>query len=297
MTTTGLIPDRLLSDVKKGDRVLFLGADLPLGYSNAPLSRLKLAVALAESYDLPRGKSWSQTATDYLSRFHNDRQGLITFIRRHNDGTQVAFGPMHRAIAWVGFRAIVTAWYDELLERTLRDAGYTVNRVVRDGQVAYAQEGEREVVVVKLYGCFSDPESLVLDIWDHDALMENLSRKLELATAFCAIRPPLFVGFDLLNPTPRRLYLRASRNMAEHMRRAYAIWPRDFERVKGAWYGKNVEFRRADATAFLEALAVQLPSARVVEKRAKCVDRPPYKFLDYTRYGHKGPLTDNKANC
>jgi hypothetical protein len=89
------------------------------------------------------------------------------------------------------------------------------------------------------------------------------------------------VGFGLLNPTPRRLYLRASRNMAEHMRRAYAIWPHDLERVEGAWYGKNVEFRQADATAFLEALAVQLPSVRVVEEKAKRVDRPPYKFLDY----------------
>lgn len=278
---TGLIPDRLLNDVKKGDRVLFLGADLPLEYPNAPLSRPELAAALAEKHDLPRGKSWPQTATAYLSTFHNDRHGLVTFVREHGYGPQVAPGPIHRAIAQVGFRAIVTAWYDQLLEQTLRDAGYTVNRVVRDVQLPYAQEGEREVIVVKLYGCLSDPESLVLDVWDREELTEYLSRKLELATAFCSIRPPLFVGFDLLDRRPINLYVRASRNMAEHMRRAYAIWPHDLASVEGAWYGKNVEFRRADATAFLEALAVQLPPVRVVEEKAKRIDRPPYKFLDY----------------
>ena len=87
---TDLIPDRLLSDVKKGDRVLFLGADLPLEYPNAPLSRPEMAAALAERYDLPRGKSWPQTATAYLSTFHNDRHGLVTFVREHGYGPQVA---------------------------------------------------------------------------------------------------------------------------------------------------------------------------------------------------------------
>jgi len=64
-------------------------------------------------------------------------------------------GPIHQAIARGGFRAIVTAWYDELLERSLQEAGYRVNRVVRDTQLPYAREGEREAIVVKHYGCLS----------------------------------------------------------------------------------------------------------------------------------------------
>jgi hypothetical protein len=44
--------------------------------------------------------------------------------------------------------------------------------------------------VVKLYGGLSDPESLVLDAWDHDELMDRLSRKLEIVTAFRSLRPP-----------------------------------------------------------------------------------------------------------
>ncbi|MEA3308385.1 MAG: SIR2 family protein, partial [Chloroflexota bacterium] len=278
---TGLIPDALLHDVKQRDRVLFLGADLSLGYAGAPPSRLELAQALARQYDLPPDKSWPETATAYLSRFPNDRHGLIAFVREHCSGPQVHPGPLHRAIAEVGFRAIVTAWYDELLEEALRDAGYRVNRVVRDCQIPYAVEGEHEAIVIKLYGCLSDNKSLVLDMWDHERLMETLSRKLELATAFCAIRPPLFVGFNLLDRMPIRLYVRASQNMTQNMKRAYAVWPHDLQAVQGTWYGQNVDFRQADATAFLEALAAQLPSAAVVREIQIRVHRPPYMFLDY----------------
>ncbi|MBN1659779.1 MAG: SUMF1/EgtB/PvdO family nonheme iron enzyme [Anaerolineae bacterium] len=277
----GLISDQLLSTIKQGDRVLFLGADLPLGYTGAPLSRPELARALAEKHGLPAGPSWPETASAYLGRFQNDLHGLTRFVVERCGAPQAQPGPIHQSIARAGFRAIVTAWYDDLLERALRDAGYRVNRVVRDEQIPYADEGEREVIVVKLYGCLSDVDSLVLDLFQHEELMDRLDRKLELVTSFCSLRPPLFVGFDLLDRAPIRLYVRAARNMAKHMKRAYAVWPHDLAAVQGAWRDKNVEFCQADAAAFLEALAAQLPAVRATSRGAIHVQRPPYKFLDY----------------
>lgn len=150
---TGLIPDQLLSNIKKGDCVLFLGADLQLGCPGAPLSRPELAAALAKAYDLPPGLSWPETAQAYLGRHPRDRHGLISFVAERCSGPAVRPGPIHQAIARGGFRAIVTAWYDELLECSLQEADYRVNRVVRDTQLPYAREGEREAIVIKLYGC------------------------------------------------------------------------------------------------------------------------------------------------
>jgi len=278
---TGLIPDDLLSNIKKGDCVLFLGADLPLGYSGAPPSRPELAAALAERYGLPTGLSWPETVQAYLGCFPRDRNGIIRFVQEQCSGPYVKPGPLHQAVAGAGFRAIVTAAYDELLEQALGQAGYRVNRVVRDTQLPYAEEGERSAIVVKLYGCLSDPDSLVLDRWEHERLMDQLSRKLEVVTAFCTLRPPLFVNFDLLQSTPIRLYVRASANLAEQMRRAYAVWPGELDAVQATWQGQNVEFRRGDATAFLEALAGQASIPGVGPGRRIRVQRPPYKFLDY----------------
>ena len=281
--SAGLIPDQLLSNIKKGDCVLFLGADLPLGYPGAPLSRPELAAALAERYGLPAGLSWPETVQAYLGRFPRDRHSVIRFVQEQCGGPQVQPGPLHQAVAGAGFRAIVTAGYDELLEQALREAGYRVNRVVRDTQLPYAEEGERSAIVVKLYGCLSDPESLVLDRWEHERLMDQLSRKLEVVTAFCTLRPPLFANFDLLQSTPIRFYVRASANLAEHMRRAYAVWPGELDAVQATWQGQNVEFCRGDAAAFLEALAGQAAIPGVGPGRRIRVHRPPYKFLDYYR--------------
>ncbi len=278
---SGLIPHQLLAEIKKGDCVLFLGADLPLGYEDAPLSRPELATTLAEKFDLPHHLSWSETVQLYLSQFHGDRNGLIRFVAEHNGSPPAKAGPLYAAIARIGFRVIVTAWYDDLLEQTLRSEGYRVNRVVRDTQLAYAGTGEQEIIVIKLYGCLSDPESLVLDKWDHEELMDHLNRKLDIVTAFCSLRPPLFIGFDLTDQTPIRLYVRASANLAQHMRRAYVVWPQVVAGMRAIWQHKNVEFCQAEAGAFLQTLASQLPAAVSTGKRAIRVHRPPYKFLDY----------------
>jgi hypothetical protein len=277
----GLIPDRLLANVKKGDCVLFLGADLPLNYSGAPPSRPELAVALAQAYDLPHNRPWPETAQAYLNQTSDDRTGLAAFLRRHLDSLNVRPGPAHRAIARAGFRGIVTAWYDDLLEKALDEAGYRVTRVTRDKQSHYGGEGDREVFVVKLYGSLDDDSSLVLGICDHDELTFRLDRKLELVSGFCQLRPPLFIGFDLADATPRLLYTRALINVVEQDRQAYVVWPRSFDAAQTAWAGRDVHVISASTTPFLEALANQVPAVAPSTQGPIRVDRPPYKFLDY----------------
>jgi len=274
--TTGLIPDELLSNVTKGDCVLFLGADLALGGQDAPPSRPDLAEALADAYSLPPGRSWPETAQAYLNDC-GDRASLVSFLRAQLAGA--APGPAHQAIARAGFRAIVTAWYDDLLEKALAEAGYRVTRVVRDRQSLYSDEGDQEATVVKLYGCLSRPDSLVLNTYDHDELIFQLDRKLELVAGFCQLRPPLFVGFDLVDPMPKLLCTRALINAVEQNRQAYVVWPNSFDAA--AWAGRNGHHVTNDTTPFLEALAEQLPAATTTAKGPIRVDRPPYKFLDY----------------
>ena len=281
VSTSELIPEPLLADIQKGDCVLFLGADLPLGYPGAPLSWPELAANLAARHRLPRHLSWPETARAYLDRPGRDRNSLITFVAERNRGPRVKPGAIHHAIARAGFRAIVSAWYDELLEEALQQAGRRVSQIVHDVQLPYAQEGEDETIVIKLYGTLSDAQSLVLDSWDLEEWLVGLSRKLEVVSAFCALRPPLFVGFDLMERIPMHLYVRASTNLVKHMRRAYAVWPHPLDQVEAAWRGKNVHFVQADAAEFLQALSARLPNRAAGTPASIRVQRPPYKFLDY----------------
>ncbi len=216
--------------------------------------------------------------TAYLGRPGANRSSVISFLRGHVAGAKA--GPLHRAIARAGFRAIVTAWYDDLLEQALAKEGYRVRQVVRDRPLVYSQESEREAVVVKLYGFFSHDESLILDARDHDELLFQLDRKLELVTGFCQLRPPLFIGFDLADPTPRLLYTRALINAVENQP-ACVVWPGALDAVRPGWTGRNVYFISAEAAPFLQALSSQLPSVAAGGKGPIRVNRAPYKFLDY----------------
>lgn len=278
-----IIPKQLLANLKKGDCVLFLGADLPLGYEGAPLSRPELATELAKKHSLQPGLTWPDTVDEYLAAFNNDQNGVISFVKQCNNNINTKPGPIHQAIARAGFRGIVSAWYDEMLEQALADAGYRVNRVIRDVQIPYIEEGERDVFVVNLYGSLTDPDSLVLNSLQHEALLvgQLLSRKLQLVTAFATLRPPLFVNFDLANNLPLNLYLTISMNIAGHMKRVYAVHRDGQERFAARWRDINIQLCKADAQTFLGALAAQLPEARPNGKAAIRVEKPPYKFLDY----------------
>ena len=81
----GLIPDQLLSNIKKGDCVLFLGADLPLGYAGAPVSRPELAAALAERYGLPPASPGRKPCRLTWAVSH-DRNGVIRFVQEQCSG-------------------------------------------------------------------------------------------------------------------------------------------------------------------------------------------------------------------
>lgn len=66
----GLIPERLLQTIRQGDRVLFLGADLPLNYAGAPVD--DLAQAGLRSADF-RARAAAVTALGRLgNRFVGD---------------------------------------------------------------------------------------------------------------------------------------------------------------------------------------------------------------------------------
>ncbi len=274
----GLIPDQLLACIRQENCVLFLGADLPLDYDGAPLSRPELAAALAEKYDLPRGLSWPETAQACLGRNPKDRHSLVSFVME-NAGKRA--GPLHQAIARAGFRAIVTCWYDEWLEQELRQAGLRVHRVVRDRQLLYSQEGEEDVTLVKLFGCTSDSESLVISERDQTRLIAHLSKKLDAVISFVQLRPLLFAGHDLADQTVMLLYERASEGVVEDMRPAYAVWPQPSSAMRNAWVDCNLYFLDYRPAAFFDALAQQAPAASASVAKSLRVHRPPYKFLDY----------------
>ena len=277
----GLIPANLLSRIRQKNCVLFLGADLPLGYPGAPASRSELAAALASEYDLPPGRSFAETAQAFIGDGAGTRLELVNFVKQRCSGPQIKPGPIHQAIAHAGFEAIVSAWYDEQLEAALNEAGLRVHRVVRDRQVTLGRDDGNEVHLVKLYGCLSDPESLALTTWDVRGLIPALGQKMRFVTSFFSVRPLLFVNHDLSDEMLQQLYLLATHDLGELRQPLYAVWPAPDKTARSAWRGQNLELLDRQPLAFLQALAAQSAVTGPAGKAAIQVRRPPYKFLDY----------------
>ena len=174
--------------------MLFFGADYAPATPGPP-TRRQLADALAARYPdlVDPGQPLDAAAQQFISRRRGDRNALYRFLQ-----DQVAPAPawppteLHRAIVDLGFDAVVTAWYDDLLERAFDAAGKRVARVVGGVDAAYTGGGE-DVILVKLYGDAARSESLVITRRDMRLVQGNLARRLEDVRPFVRLRP-LYLG-------------------------------------------------------------------------------------------------------
>ncbi|TEU19250.1 MAG: hypothetical protein E3J21_04305 [Anaerolineales bacterium] len=276
-------PGELVENVARGSCVLFLGADHSLGETGSP-TRVQLAAALSGQYGLPPGQSLADAAQDFLSQQPRNRHGLITFLRNQVE-PKPPLQPtdVHRAIVDLGFDAVVTAWYDNLMERAYQAAGKTVAGVVQGLDVAYAGHGQ-DVIIVKLYGDIKQPDSLVLTRRDMMRVEGNLAQRLEDVRPYVRLRPIIFVGWDPGDEGLARLYTAATESLGEHKRRNYIVWPHPKPEEVAWWQEDNVEIIPAAPLPFLRALGRLVRQQRPLQpgyRPGQVVGKLPYKFLNY----------------
>ncbi len=284
--TTIPIPSELLENVAAGRCVLFLGADDSYQTAQWPglLTRRQLADALADKYSWVRpDQPLPQAAADYFSERPRDRNGLIRFVGDQLDATRQP-GPIHDLLLELGFDAIVTNGYDDLLLQAFKPKR-RVLQVVGDVETSYAG-GREEAVLIHLAGVMDRPESLVLTKQDQNLVIVNLSKKLEAVRGWCLLRPLLFIGWDPADDLLSLIYTAATNTLHEHKRRNYLVWPDASSQIVAEWAQLNVEIINVQPLPFLQALQKEV----IREQRLKGVTRRPretmvgklpYKYLNY----------------
>lgn len=290
-----LDPD-LIDNVARGSCVLFFGADYPPAVPGPP-TRQQLADALAARYpdDVEPGQFLADAAQQFVSRQIGNRNALRRFLQ-----DQVAPAPaweptdLHRAIVDLGFDAVVSAWYDDLTERAFNAAGKRVARLVGGTDAAYTGGGE-DVILVKLYGDVTRPESLVVTRKEMLRVQGNLARRLEDVRPFVRLRPIVFVGWDPGDQQLMCLYLTATEALGEHRRRNYIVWPNTEPDEIASWAEENVAVVDADPLEFLRALDAavrrQRSGGRATTATVSVVGKLPYKSLDFFE------MTDQDIFC
>ena len=273
------IPKNLVEQLCKGNCVLFVGAGISMGEGGLPGGG-QLAEELAQRCDYPGDDlSLDRVAQYYVNTI--DKASLLQYVCQRIREARREPMETHELIAALPFKIIVSTNYDCLIERALEVAGTPFNVIVTDRQVGSWDEDR--VNLLKIHGCVSQWESIVITKDDYWEFFEHRPNIANILSAEAARRSLLFVGHGLGDDDFNRIYLQVTRNLAEFRHKSYAV-QLDPDPVNVAfWKAKRLEIIDADATKFLTALKQAVAVAMPVELAREVIPRPerPYKFLDY----------------
>lgn len=124
----------------------------------------QLAAALAREVGQPAGETDLAT-TALLFEGARGRNALVRRVVDLLDRPGCRPTALHRQVAALPFRAIITTAQDRLLERAFDDAGKRHSAVLTDVETPYIEEDR--VMLYKLHGCVTRPDTLVLTRKDH----------------------------------------------------------------------------------------------------------------------------------
>jgi len=275
----------LAADLAADNALLFVGDSLRGDAAPLPLTQIAELLAQQISYDRP-DRSLTAVARDFQAL--RGRQPLVQALR--DALRQLALQPsaLHELLAQAVLPSskIITTAYDALLEDALRMAGKSYVLIVRDADVPYFDESK--VVVIKMQGDLSQPDSLVITEDDFDEFLARLPTLSDLIRAFFATKTLIFLGYDLTSPAFKRLFAQVTRSVREHRRRAYAVIEQPLNAAdQQYWAQKGIELVPDNTARFLQellasiqALTPALTSPEDAAPPPAPLPASPYKGLD-----------------
>lgn len=199
---------RVARFVSEGRCVLFIGPDA--GESDSQFQGLPTSGQLADEMATAvgyRGRyvSFPQMAQVFAER--RGRQALIQFLRARINTPALRPLPVHRAIARLPFRVIISGGWDALMETALQEQEAPYSLLRPSQQVAV---DESKVLLFQPYGnltTFDDPNDLVITQTDQADVLtrprfQGLLDRLKVALRE---RPLLLLGYA---PQPGDLFVR-----------------------------------------------------------------------------------------
>lgn len=202
------------------------------------------------------------------------REELERYVR-HKLSVPSVPSASHRQLANVAAPVICTTNYDTLIEKAIEDAeGVPPEVIIEDAHIGLIDEARR-TTVVKLHGCLTLPDTIVLTRDDYEAYAERHRAMTAYLQALLATRTFLFAGFSLTDINFRTIYSAIGRALGPHQKTAYVLaygekWP---DPVVRYWEKKGIETITLDDQAEFETFLRRLAdgsrgSASVLEVAA-----------------------------
>lgn len=273
----------LAAELVADNALLFVGDSLRSDAAPLPLPQIAELLAQQIGYDRP-DRSLTAVARDFETV--RGRQPLVQALRDALLQMNLLPSALHELLAQAVLPSskIITTAYDALLEQALRTAGKPYVLIVRDADVPYFDESK--VVVIKMQGDISQPDSLVITEDDFDEFLARLPTLSDLIRAFFATKTLIFLGYDLSSPAFKRLFAQVTRSVREHRRAAYAVIAQPLNPTdQQYWAQKGVELVTDNVGQFLQQLMADIRAQTSappppVEAAPAPLPASPYKGLD-----------------
>lgn len=261
------ITHQLVDALMRNSLVVFVGAGLSVGSGLPTWASLIAPLATELGCKTPKpgpgfGEELLRIAGHYEDE--NGRNALVRKLRAGLDIRGAVPNAAHAALAALFPRgAIVTTNYDDLIERSYRDASLRVQPVVADSNLPYWDGGAMHVI--KLRGDLDNPESLVVTQRDYDTHPLSHPLLVQQTKSLLVTHTPLFVGYSHSDPDTALILHQLQFQLGIHMRQIYSVQFDMDDATRSAWQrdhsgvvAYNVDSAGRDRTTALAELLVDL---------------------------------------
>jgi hypothetical protein len=222
-------PDRyadLKDNLNKGNVIAFVGAGLSIGAGLSGWYSLISELARRIGYELPPTQWATGEALIDAAQAYINEQGLhslVAFLKDRLDTTGKPPTAAHQALARLPISTVLTANYDDLLERAYREAGKRIHIVVRDSDIPFMRRDPDAVNIVKLYGDLDQPDTIVLARQQYEAFFLQRPQMVKLLETELGRSHVLYLGWSHSDPHFNLVFGELLNRFGEFMRAGYAV--------------------------------------------------------------------------
>ena len=294
------IPEALVSEIRDGRVVLFLGAGASFGATtpsdNPPLLGVGLRDALSNEF---LGGEYAEDSLAWVSELSISSTNLSRvqdFVAElYTDLEPADFHLLLPSFKW---RGLATTNYDRLVERTYESVQDTAQDLVpfvsNSERVDDKLRAPEHLAFLKLHGCITrthDPElPLILTADQYSTHRVGRDRLFRMLLEWGAENTVVFVGHGLQDSDLRAILLEVSQQLPSRPR-YYLVKPGANQAEKDLWGEKRISVLSGTFEDFLGSLDAAIPRTSRTLARAVETEHPIMNKFMVT--GHiPGPIRD-----
>lgn len=210
----------------EGSVVAFVGAGLSRGAGLPGWYELIGEMVQPIGYELPP-PHWatSDALIEAAQAYINERglHSLVMFLKERLDTTSQSLTAAHHALARLPISLVLTANYDDLLERAYREAGKRVQIVVQDKDIPFMRRDPDAVNIIKLYGDLNQPDTIVLAREQYEGFFLKRSQMIKLLETELGRSDVLYLGWSHTDPHFNLVFGELLSRFGDFMRPGYAV--------------------------------------------------------------------------